>query len=129
MKENCTFLHILKYVSNDLDYMTIYKNLYDDSRQAVPLTSSKVWLNQRRTESKAPLTQPRTYFMLIVEYVCTYLSTKWKMLEMLNMGTNVEYVPSGNVEYVPSGNVEYGYSVEMLNMYQVEMLIMYWWKC
>ena len=38
-------------------------------------------------------------------------------VEMLNMGTNVGYVPSGSVEFVPSGNVEYGYQVEMLNMF------------
>ena len=38
-------------------------------------------------------------------------------VEMLNMGTNVGYVPSGSVETVPSGNVEYGYQVEMLNMF------------
>jgi len=116
--------------------MTIYKNLYDDSRQAVPLTSSKVWLNQRHTESKAPLTQPRTYFMLIVEYVCTYLPSG-------NVG-NVEYgyqcwictewkcwiwVLSGDVEYVPSGNVDY-VLVEVLNLYRVEVLNMdIRWKC
>jgi len=52
-------------VSSDLNYMTIYKNLCFNSRQAVPLTSSIVWLNQRCT-NKAPLTQPRTYYMLII---------------------------------------------------------------